>query len=258
MLKWFFGSIVVLLLLIVLIVVNIPASMLELGLQRVKLPPDAPKLQLSGASGTIWKGEAEDASLQLGDIFLPLGRLTWDFNLASVFEREPRLWISSVASEHQLQASISITEEGVISLRGVEGRLPIAMLESWLPLLVKGDLAFVIDHIIFTTEQLMAVDGVLNLENVSWLGGQHDMLLGSYMAQMSLNDEKNLLVQLNDFGATLGIDGNLVVSPKGAYFFKATLYPREGLAPEVAQSVGWLGREDGMGDIRISNNGRWR
>ena len=38
----------------------------------------------------------------------------------------------------------------------------------------------------------------------------------------------DIMIQLNDFSATLGIDGFLSISPQGAYHFNATLIPRSG------------------------------
>ena len=83
------------------------------------------------------------------------------------------------------------------------------------------------------------------------------MPLGSYMAQLSLDDSNQISIQLNDFSATLGVDGYLTLNPRGSYHFDATLTPRSGLAPEIAQSIVWFGKKDRQGNVLINKRGQF-
>jgi hypothetical protein len=103
----------------------------------------------------------------------------------------------------------------------------------------------------------MAIDGVLNLEYVDWLGGDFPMPLGSYLAQITLRDDK-VQVQINDFSASLGLDGQLAVTPTtGHYTFNARLQPQPDLAPQVVESIKWLGKLQANGDVLINQRGRF-
>ena len=259
-----FFKIVLLLLLVLLIAVALlmvfaPASLVPRALAEAEarnlLDPAAPKLVLKDTSGTVWRGRAADAELLIDNGVLPLGELKWRLKPLSLWHRQPELDITTRAPEHNLQATVNVNEQGVVSARAVEGNMPIKLLEPWVPLLVTGDIAFVVDQLVLNQQRLLALDGVVNLEYIDWLAGDYNMPLGSYMAQLTMQQD-NVHMQLNDFSATLGIDGLIVLQPNGQYVFDATLQPRSGLAPEVAQSIGWFGTRKANGDIYINRRGR--
>jgi hypothetical protein len=259
--KVFFTTLALLLMIVLLALYQAPAALVPLALQEVKarglLQPGVPELSLGATRGTVWQGEADNAHLQLGTNRLPLGKLSWSLKPQSLWKKKPELQLAISAPDHQMQATVSANRLGEVTVHGFEGRFPIAKLEPWMPLLVKGDVAFVIDHLIFTQQQLLALDGAMSLEYVDWLGGEYDMPLGSYMAQLSLDNKNNIMIELHDFAATLGLNGFLSISPQGHYHFNVTLQPRDGLAPEVAQSVVWLGKKNLQGDILINQRGRF-
>jgi hypothetical protein len=97
---------------------------------------------------------------------------------------------------------------------------------------------------------------VVNLEYVDWLMGDYAMPLGSYMAQIYL-EQQDVQVKINDYGASLGVDGLLTINPAGSYRFNATLMPRDGLAPEVTQSIAYLGRRQADGSVLVTQAGRF-
>ena len=258
--KWFAATIVILLLLLALAVYRAPASLVPLALQEIEtrglLQQGFPKLTLSTTSGTVWQGQAAGAQLLIDGVVLELGQLNWQLSPLSLLDKKPALHIASDASTHKIQAHVSATEHGEVTVKAMEGHLPISLLEPWFPMLVKGDIAFVVDHVIFNPQQVLALDGVLNFEYVDWLGGEYDMPLGSYLAQLSLDEKNDIHIQLNDYGATLGIEGFLSISPAGTYHFNASLQPRDGLAPEVAQSITWFGKRNAQGDVLVNRRGR--
>lgn len=217
----------------------------------------APQVEMSEPTGTLWQGEAKQVAVTINGIKLELGTLSWHLSALSLLTIEPSIELVVKAPEHQAQMRVSANTDQEITVDNMEGTFPLSLLEPWVPLLIEGDLAFVVDHIIFNQRQLLAVDGVLNLQEADWVGGDIRMPLGSYIAQVSLAENRDVLVQLNDFSATLGIDGLITISPAGHYHFNCVLQKRDGLAPEVAQSVSWFGKKNAQGDILVDQKGRW-
>ena len=257
--KWFFAVVVSVVLLLLLAIALAPAHLIVLALQEVEarglLPASAPRLTLGQTSGSIWWGEAADSQLLIDGVTVTLGTVSWKLNPMSLLNRAPSVHLAMQAPDLQLQLQITATEQAEVTLQNVEGRFPMSLFEPWVPMLVKGDIAFVVDHAVFNTRQILALDGVLNLEYVDWLGGDSDMALGSYMAQMYLTEKSEVMIQINDFGASLGIDGSILISPTGSYHFNALLFPRSDLAPEVAQAIRWVGRPDNEGNITVNKRG---
>ena len=259
--KAFFITVVLLLLAAVVAIVNAPAALVPMALEELEkrqlLPPNAPAIALAQLEGTVWQGRANEAIITVDGETVPLGVLSWQLEPMSLLDRTLIIYLSTDAPEHRLQATVVASENGDVTINDLEGRLPINLLEPWFPMLVKGDIAFVFDHIIVNPKQLLAIDGVLNVEYVDWLGGDYAMPLGSYMAQISLQDNQ-VHVDINDFSASLGMMGLLTVNPvSGVYQFDATLQARPELAPEVAESIAWLGKRNNQGDIVLKNRGRF-
>ncbi len=256
--KWFFGLFVAAAMVILVIIVRLPASLVPLVLseaeQRHLLSPGAPRLYLQQTSGTVWKGRAEDAVLEVDGVSLPLGVLNWTLSPTSVLQLRPELLLASSAPKQTLRATVSVDRQQQVTVADMEGRLPISVLEPWFPMLINGDIAFVIDHMVFHADRLLAVDGILNLEYVDWIGGDYDMPLGSYMAHL-YREQNQVRVQFDDLGAALGVDGLMTIQPDGAYAFNAVLQPRNGLAPEVNESLNWFGKRQANGSVVILKRG---
>ena len=258
--KKFLLLVFILCVLVSIAIARAPASLVPKALAEIEsrglMQPEALRVYLTDTSGTIWQGEAGNAVLELNGGKIDLGVMSWSLDFLSLFKREPTLQVLATAPEQRVTAKIKANEQGLVTVNEIEGRFPIRIFEPWVPMLVKGEMAFVLDHLIFTSKELIAIDGVLNLEYVDWLGGDFPMPLGSYMAEISM-PQKDVLVDLTDFSATLGIDGQLSVNPSGAYRFNAMLEPREGLAPEVYESLRWFGKRQPSGDVLIKSNGRF-
>ncbi|ARN74847.1 type II secretion system protein N [Oceanicoccus sagamiensis] len=254
-------AIVLLVLVGVVAIANAPASLVPMALaeaeKRQLLAPNAPAISLVNLEGTVWDGQANETVITVAGEPLHLGVLRWQLDPLSLLDSSPVIHVQTQASEHAVQATVIAKANGDIRINDIEGRMPISLLEPWLPMLVKGDISFVFDHITVNPKQLLAIDGVVNVEYVDWLGGDYAMPLGSYMAQISLQDN-NIHMDINDFSASLGMNGLLTVNPlSGAYQFDATLQARPGLAPEVAESIAWFGKRNNQGDIILKQRGRF-
>ncbi|WP_101757507.1 type II secretion system protein N [Oceanicoccus sp. KOV_DT_Chl] len=257
--KWFLGLLIAAVVVVALAVRLAPASLLPLALAEIEtrqlLPPNSPRLLLAETQGTVWQGSAQ-AQLTLDGVTFSLGQLSWQLDAFALLDRLAVLQVKAIADDHRVSALVVANEQGEVRINNLEGRFPISKLEPWIPMLVKGDIAFVVGQIVLQQQRLTSIDGVLNLEYVDWLGGDRDMPLGSYMAQIYLQQD-NVQFQLNDFAASLGLDGLLSVAPSGVYTFKATLIPRQGLAPEVIETIAWLGRRGANGEVTINKRGRF-
>lgn len=257
--KRFFIILLLLLALLVGFVVFAPALLVPIVITQLQdrglLAADAPQLQLQQLSGTVWSGQADSTVLIVDGQPVDLGRLKWSVNIPSLLQKQPAIFLQTNGADQRIQGDFQLSQNGEIAANNIEGRLPISVLEPWLPMIISGDVAFVIDHLVTTTAQITELDGLINLEYVDWLGGDRNMRLGSYTAQLLLNNRKDIEVLVNDFGAALGVTGLITIRQSGSYNLDLTLMPRPGLASEVAQAVTWMGRADGNGNVLVRKNG---
>lgn len=259
--RWLLVALITLVVIAVVGVLNIPAATVPTILRELEtrgaLPPDVPKLVLGNTEGTVWQGQANNATLIVNGVSVNLGVFSWQLDKLSLFSGAPQLQLSANSEQIKVNANLIVENPDRVSVHQLEGRLPITTLEPWMPMLVTGEIAFFIDDLEFSARRLQSLNGLVNLEYIDWVGADYNMPLGSYMAELSLLDHSQVSMVINDLQALLGITGTLSIDLSGRYHFEAMLKPREGLAREVRQSIRWFGREDEAGNVLINNRGRF-
>ncbi|MFT5578300.1 MAG: hypothetical protein ACI9WS_001053 [Paraglaciecola psychrophila] len=258
-LKWFLALILLLLLSLAIGLLLLPAKVVPLAIDYASeqglIADNSATIALDQLSGTLWNGRSEQAVLTIDGGTVDLGTFEWQLDAMALWQRSLSIQLQTNTLDQQLQAHVVADEHGTVIIKSAEGHLQVALLEPWIPLLIDGKLAFVIDNWVFKNNKLVDLSGVLNFETLDWLGGDRAMALGSYLAHLSMRGPQ-MVIDIDDFSASLGVDGSIVLDPSGHYHFTATLQTREDLAPEVAESVLWFGKQAANGDILINNRGR--
>ncbi len=245
------GLSIAVLLMLVLGLSYAPASLLKHA-----LPHTLPQLQLAQLSGTVWHGRAEQAGWQFGGAVLPLGQLSWSLQWRSLLAFEPVLSLTAEAGTHRFEGQLRTAADG-FWLRQARGRFPLQLFEAWLPMLVSAEVDIELKQMIYRLGQLVALDGVLRAEQVSWEVGDYRMPLGSYVAEARMQQQRVVLA-IDDREALLGASAELRLDQQGGYQLQGVLTPRPQLAPEVARTIGWLGRRTATGAVLIDRQGFWR
>jgi general secretion pathway protein N len=237
-LKW---TLLCLLIYVAFLVIKLPASQV---VSRVQLPPD---VSLSGVSGTIWNGHAQQVIAH----GLPLNKLSWQLDAL------PLLWGSVSAQvkagdmrtvdEISFKAKLQLAKNS-LSAQDLQAYLPTNLVISLLPLPfpVQADGRFRVQ-----LEELDYADGCQALMGQGqWLkaevaGLQGQIVLGNFDAQLSC-DEGDVLLEVkepNSFGlsAIARIPKTMQFSVEGKF------KPDPNLPEEVQQAALFFGKPDGQG-----------
>jgi hypothetical protein len=248
---WFRYSSLVLALLLPLAVIKAPAQLLPwLSTHYV------PQLKLDGLRGSFWQGTAEQAGWQLGEAVLPLGTLHWAVDMEMLLELRPQLVVNSLADSHHFQGRLEFVGRQ-LTISQLSGQFPLSLLEAWMPMLVSADVQLQLEELVYRDGQITELTATLAAEQVAWVGGDYQMPLGSYYADVVLLDGVVVML-VEDQEALLGADARLQLDQLGRYQFSATLEPREQLAPEIKKTIGWFGRRDQQGRVLVNQRGRWK
>lgn len=255
--SWLIGVVVALIVFIGFIVVTAPAKLFV-----PLLALTVPQLQLASPSGTVWQGKSSQAYWRVNGSALDLGALEWSLSARSLLALKPRVQLKSQSLGHRLELLFTVDRQRKLQLSHFIGRLPLSMLEPWLPLLIAGNIDVLIDDLIVDLSdpqqpRIISLGGLINLQQAVWLVGDGDMLLGDYQADISLQ-EQIVAVDLSDHNAGLSLNGLLSIDLSGSYKLQAKLTPQPQLAAEISQSVKWLGKGDKNGSVLLSRQGRWR
>ena len=255
--SWFFGVLLALLLFIGFVIITAPAKLFV-----PLLALTVPQLQIASPSGTVWQGKSPQAYWRVNGSALDLGAIEWSLSGRSVLALEPKVQLKSQSLGHNLALLFTVDTQRQLKLSHLIGRVPLSMLEPWVPLLVAGDVDILIDDLVVDLNnpqqpRLVSLGGLINLQQAVWVVGDQDMLLGDYQADVSLQ-EQVVMVDLSDHSAALSLTGLLSIDLTGSYNLQATLAPQPHLAREISRSVKWLGKSDQKGGVLLSRQGDWR
>ena len=255
--KWLVTT-VLLVAVIFIVAANLPASLLprliEHSRQQNILPQTFPPINFSALTGTLWQGQG-DVIVIIDDVAVDLDVVSWQLSALSLLSLQVHLTVLSQGDEHQLAGKVVAFPGGDVHITHAEGFFPMSELEPWVPMLVNGQIYFQFNKWQFTQQMLNQLEGVINLEYIDWVGGDYPLPLGNYVADVSVN-QHDIRITLSDSEALLGVDGLITVAPNGDYRFNATLYPRSGLAPEVSETIVFLGKRSADGSVIINQRGR--
>lgn len=226
-----------------------------LNLLSSQLRQQLPALKFSTLQGSLSKGELTDVNVDLGSGILSLGRVQWSLELFSLLNLAPMIDVEIEAPGHRLKAQVTVNTLGEVRISDAGGHFPISILEPWMPLWVSGDIRVQINEFSFANNQITGLVAMLAAFDTEWTLGESRMPLGSYLAEVNLRDG-DVLVEIYDQQAALGMTGDLRITPSGAYHFKAVLTAREQLVPEITRSIKWLGKSDGQGGVVIDSKGQ--
>ena len=117
------------LMLVVVLAVTLPARV-----AWSLLAANYPQAQLSGLSGTLWNGQAEQLSVNRQ----ALGKLTWQLQPVSLLRGAPRVSAQLAGPTLQMEMRLLSREDGAIELSGLQARADAAWLAPALgiPLLI--------------------------------------------------------------------------------------------------------------------------
>lgn len=242
---WLFGALAYLLFLV---------SMLPAQYAVDWLGKHVPSLQLDGVSGTVFSGRADGLRFQ----GTPLGALQWQFDWRAPFSL-------SYGYRFQLQSD-SVSLGGRVDLRGgrlmlrdLDGRVPVPLLERWLPLpnhSVDGSLELHLQELDLKAGRLVSAEGEVQLDDgvLSW---PQAFTLGSYRMTLTPAEGGGISAELADVASPLKLRAALSLSTDGAYHLSGVLGPRDPSDPATKSFLAGLGAPDSTGQYPFDFKGQW-
>ena len=232
-----------------MLVINAPAQLMKPILQAA-----APQLGIAGMRGTLWRGQANRIWVAHQNKRLALGELRWRLKAGSLLLLSPRVDVNlqgpGLQALGQLQASVT----GAISGDDIDVSMPLAVLRTWYPLLLDGQLNLQLERVKLISNWPKTLQAKLMLESAGWRMGSQTIYLGDYQGEVNLVEGK-LVADLTDRNARLAVTGKGELSQDGRY--ATNLYVEQGddqVAP-IYRFVEFIGKPEGDG-MRIELNGR--
>ena len=196
-----------------------------------------PAIHLEGVNGTLWRGSAELAAVQLRGKWLSLGRLQWQLSPAALLLARVQLQVDATAKDREISGTAIAGLGGDILLREALVLSNAALVSAWLPagLNIEGDISLRIRHFLWS-KGLQEVDASLGWQNsqVEIQGGA--LAFGNLAADFSLDEAGYLLAALEDFGGPLEVQGTLWYN-SGAFGASGRIVPRQNAGAPLLQRL---------------------
>ena len=196
-----------------------------------------PVIHLEGVNGTLWRGSAELAAVQLRGKWLSLGRLQWQLSPAALLLAQVQLQVDAIAEDREISGTAIAGLDGDILLREALVLSNAALISPWLPagLNIEGESSLRIRHFLWS-KGVREVDASLGWQNsqVKIRGGA--LAFGNLAADLSRDEAGYLLAALEDFGGPLEVQGTLWYGG-GAFGASGRIVPRQDAGAPLLQRL---------------------
>lgn len=211
-------------------------------------------LQLSGVSGSLFTGQADDVRFGRTDF----GVVQWDFDWWAPFTGTLGYRFHAHAEDHDLQGRVDDGLGGV-HLHDLRGRMPVTALDVWLPLptnSLDGSLILDLRQLRLKAGRLQSAEGQVELDDAVMNWPTH-YILGSFRMNLSPAEAGGVDAGIADLASPLKLQASLSLTPEGQYQLKGVLAARN-LGDAAARTLlANLGRPDSTGQYPFDFKGQW-
>jgi general secretion pathway protein N len=166
-------------------------------------------LALSGVTGTVWNGRASLASLPTPEREYSLGQLSWKLKPFSLLTLSPCARVTANLPGQQFDGEICSGTGGVMKMRNADVSIPVALIQSKLPVLIQGQLSTHITDMELRGDVLLKLNGKLTWNGARVNTGANWLDLGSFAAEFT--DNGNNGIRGNFFQLSGPVDVDLKV-----------------------------------------------
>lgn len=209
------------------------------------------KVVLSGLSGTVWQGSAQQALID-GQ---RLQGLEWHLKPWTVLFGKLSLDYEVRLDDGFLRGSLAADPQGAVAFDALEAKLPLAQLsiKALAALRPAGVVNLNLQDVDWNGQALLSAQG-----RVVWTGAGINLFQPLQFGDLALTLETRddaVVGQLSDGGGPLQADGLLTLKPDGSYQFSGSFAARDGTQSPLGRALKSLGRPGADGRIQVSQSG---
>lgn len=226
-----------------LVIGQIPA---QWGISLAQAP-----VLLDGVSGTIWSGSATNAVLPYQDLSYSLGKLTWRLNPWSLLTLHPCVDLSSELQNQSLSGHACAGLGGSAEFDHVSVQLPAQAAELWLPVNVRGDLSFYIEHLVMHDDHIDKLQGKGSWTNARYFNSLDWINLGGIAFDFKESPQGGVQAQVFDIEGPVELKLSYEFTLQGTYTLNGDVKLRPNAHESIAQMLSVVADELERGHFKI-------
>jgi general secretion pathway protein N len=249
-------SLLLLSVLLVSVVLHFPAPV---ALNMLTLPPS---LKLSGVTGTIWQGHAEQVRWKAGNSDINYGEFNWSIAPAQILLGQLSAMVQFGTGsdiEWHGKGEVGVTFSHLYA-RNLQLSMPAATLQAYIPtpvpVALHGQIEATITRIDYAAPYCQQAQG-----EVVWNQGVVDVMgqalsIGMAIAKLQCNDNQ---ISISGTQSSSQVDSQFTLDVQGNnnhYQTKAWFAPKSAFPPAFQAQLKWLPAPDGQGRYHVDYSGR--
>lgn len=211
---------------------------------------NVPNLKLGGISGTVWRGRAAAASLNIAGKEFDLGALRWKVNV-------PALLSANLCSDVETalfngKACRSISGKNKLEQFFLD-EFAVSTLNDFLPVQLGGSSSLTVKKLVVDDQGMVdELDAHLTWMRARGDGGAGWYPLGSYAAELSENGRGGIKAQVSDVGGEFEVALEGEVGVRELPRARGTVKPRPEAPQILVDSLMLVGEQLEDGSFRLS------
>ena len=234
--------------LLISLAVSLPASLL------LPFIPANSSVQLSGVTGSIWKGNATHISAQQ----ILLGQLSWDIHPLALFTATLQSSFQISSDDLKIEGVVNAYPDSTLKLEDVEADVNAGWLRTFkkIPAKLAGNFHINIVDTVLSQDDIPLING-----KVEWERGEiispFPVSAGNYLIKLTTDNKKQKGL-LSSSDAPFDIKGKLSLDEKWQYQAKLKIKANETAPKILASGLQSLGKKDPNGFVDVDQKGNLR
>ncbi len=224
-----------------------------------QLSKSVPQFNAQGVQGTIWNGSAANVTITVDGKNQSLGKTQWQLSKLPLLWGSASLTLSAKTAQQSLSTNAVVSASGNVVLENTDLSVPAVLLRDFapIPVVIGGNLSVRINHLEFAAQHIKSLDGVLTWQEAEINLTGVPALLGSYVAELSMDEQGDYLAEVSELGGgALGVTGTVKYAPERKHVkLNSEITPTNKLDPGVKNMILQLGRVDAKGAIKFNYEG---
>jgi general secretion pathway protein N len=202
-------------------------------------PPD---VQLSGISGSIWRGSAVEGLA--GGAYLR--DISWRLHPAELLTGKLAFTTSASPASGTLHTDVALGLDGSLTLTDFSGNLPLDLVhQAFQQEGISGDLSMQFETLTLKNALPVVAVGSVTVANF-YAPKLSAGVLGDYRADFQTTDS-GITGNVDDLAGVLDIAGVITISPDRNYSLIGDVATRPGAPPSIESQLRFLGSPDARG-----------
>lgn len=203
-----------------------------------------PDFYAENVSGTLWEGRASQVIVKANGVKLPLGETQWTLKGWPLLMGRAELELKTKHKNQYIDGNFWFSYPNQFGANETQASIPANLIRQWypLPIMVAGQVELTIKALAAQEQLVTELNGALSWQNAELNFGQGDMPLGSFVAELSNNDENIIMANLIELQGDLGVSGEAQFNQSSrAYQAKVYFSPKPSANQVIAGTVTQMG-----------------